>query len=165
MISRAMRRPQLGFTLLEIIIVIAIIAILASLAIPSQLGSITQKKVLETIELVEPYKQNIATYYRLNEGEFPTNNHQAGLPEAEKIIGNYLRKLEINDGVMHLHLGKKITDQLQNKIISIRPVYVDNSPASPISWICGFDEVPTGMKAAGSNQTDVKKMFLPGRCR
>ena len=156
---------QLGFTLLEVIMVIAIIAILATLALPSQLGQITQKKLIETLELVEPYKKPIELYYRTHGGNFPEDNVAAGLPEPDQIIGNYLRKMEIRDGVMHLHLGNKMPENLHDKIISIRPVFVEDSLSSPISWICGYDEKPLGMEAAGTNLTSVEKLFLPGRCR
>jgi len=154
-----------GFTLLEIMIVLAIIAILATLAVPSKIGEITQKRVIESLELVEPYKAAIVAYHRLNAGTFPANNADAGLPEPRKIIGNYLEKVEIRDGVMHLFLGQKLPQKLHHKKISIRPVFVKDSPASPISWVCGANQVPPGMTAAGINLTDLDVVFLPGRCR
>ncbi|MFT5609745.1 MAG: type II secretory pathway pseudopilin PulG [Polaribacter sp.] len=69
--------------------VIAIIAILASLAIASQMGAVTQKRVIETLELVEPYKLKVAVYFSTHNGTFPTHNEVIGLPAANKIIGNY----------------------------------------------------------------------------
>lgn len=146
-------------------VVIAIIAILATLAIPSKLGETTQKQIVETLELVEPYKSNIAQHYRANGGNFAQDNAAAGLPEPDKIKGNYLRKLEVRDGVMHLHLGQKLPSKLHNKILSLQPVFVQDSINSPVSWICGYNDKPSGMQAAGINLTDIEKTFLPGRCR
>ena len=160
-----MRKKIVGFSLLELMVVVAVIAILATLALPSNLGRITQQRMVETIELVEPYKAYVAAYYRSNTGNFPEDNAAAGLPEPDKIKGNYLRKLEIRDGVMHLTLGQKLPDSLHDKVLSIRPVYVKDEPSTPISWICGNAEVPPGMHAAGTNLTDVETLFLPGRCR
>jgi len=154
-----------GFSLIEIMVVIAIMAILATLAIPSQTGRITQQRIVETLELIEPYKSNIEAYYKSNGGNFPDDNDQAGMPEPNKIIGNYLEKLEIRAGVMHLYLGQKLPSQLHHKIISVRPVFVKDSPNSPVSWICGLNDIPSGMTGAGINLTDLDSLFLPGRCR
>ena len=156
---------QSGFTLLEVMIVVAIIAILATIAIPSQNGAITQKRVIESLELVDPYKTLIVAYYLSHGGEFPSDNEQAGLPEPDKIIGNYLEKLEVRKGVLHLYLGQKLPTQLHHKIVSLRPIFVKDSLASPVSWICGNNEIPQGMTAAGIDLTDLDVQFLPGRCR
>lgn len=158
-------RIKTGFTLIEVMVVIAIIAILATLAMPSQVGAVNQKKVVEALELLEPYKKNIEDYYHSHAGKFPKDNKQAGLPDADKLIGSYIRKTEIRDGVMHMYLGRKMPETLHNKIVSIRPLYVKDSPSSPISWVCGFDEVPSGLTGAGRNLTDLERGNLPGRCR
>jgi len=151
--------------MLELVLVVAVIAILATLAIPSQMGRITQKRIIETLDLVKPYEHKIANRYDSYSEEFPKNNEEAGLPEPDKIRGNYLRKMEVRDGVMHLYLGQKLAASLHDKIISIRPVYVKDSPDSPISWVCGLSEVPDGMVAPGTNLTDLDVQYLPGRCR
>lgn len=154
-----------GFTLLEVMIVVAMVALLATMAIPGKVGKVTQTKMVETISLVEPYKKNIELYFKTHSGKFPANNEEAGLPEPLKIRGNYLSKLEVKSGAMHLWLGQKLPEHLHNKIITIRPVFVKDSPNSPVSWICGFNAVPSGMKAAGLNLTDLDLQYLPGRCR
>lgn len=161
---KELSKPR-GFTLIEIMMVIAIIAIVAMLALPSRLGAITQQRVVETLGIVKSYEPLIEGYYLSNFGKFPEDNEAAGMPEPRKILGNYLEKVVVREGAMHLYLGQKLPDQLHNKILTVRPVYVEDSLNTKISWICGFDEVPNGMKAAGKNLTDVDKLFLPGRCR
>ena len=154
-----------GFSLLELMAVIAIIAILATLAIPSRTGPVTQKKIIESLELVDSYRASIEEYYFLNAGSFPQDNVAAGIPEPNKILGNYLEKVEVRDGVLHLFLGQKMPPKLHGKIVSWRPVYVKDSLDSKISWVCGVSEVPKGMTGAGRNLTNLNVQFLPGRCR
>lgn len=145
-------------------VVVAIIAILASMAMPSQFNKHIQIQIAESIGLVERYKVIIDNSYRVN-GEFPTNNVSAGIPDPENIKGNYLSAVYLSDGVLHLELGQKISKRFQGRIVSIQPVYVDAEPMSPVSWICGFDSVPDGMTEAGENRTDIDAEFLPLRCR
>ncbi len=152
-----------GFTLIEVLVVIGIIAILALLAIPSQLSKHNQVKVLETVELAESFKENIQAYYQLS-GKFPIDNNEASMPEPDKILGNYLKRLEMVDGAMHLVFGKKLS-RFEDQVVTIFPVYVKDSPASPISWVCGYSQPPEGMLAAGENRTTVEKVNLPLRCR
>lgn len=159
------RNIKHGFTLIEVMVVIAIIAIIATIAMPSQVGAVNQKRVIEALELLEPYKESIEDYYRSHLGKFPKDNKQAGFPEPDKLIGSYINKTQVRDGVLHMYLGRKMPENLHNKIISIRPLYVKNSPNSPISWVCGFDEIPSGLTGAGRNLTDLERGNLPGRCR
>ena len=154
-----------GFSLIELMVVIAIMAILAMLAIPSQMGRVTQKRIVETLELVEPFKQNIETYYKTNTGAFPKDNAAAGMPDPDKIKGNYLRKLEVRDGVLHLYLGQKLPEQLHEKIVSVRPMFVKDEPSVGLSWVCGNNPKPDGMHSPGKNLTDIDLILLPGRCR
>jgi type IV pilus assembly protein PilA len=158
-------RKARGFTLIELVIVLAVLAILATLALPSPAGRITQQRVVETLELVEPFKKNVAQYFVSSAGEFPKTNIEAGVPEPKKIIGNWLESMEVRDGAMHLTLGQKLGPGLHGQILSVQPVFVQDSPGSPISWVCGYNKVPEGMIAAGANLTSVEMGNLPLRCR
>jgi len=163
-----MSRPanvKSGFSLLELMVVVAIIAIIALMALPSQTGRLTQKKVVETLDLVEAYKENINVFYQNSGGNFPNDNFDAGLPQADKIKGIYLRKVEVREGALHLTLGQNLPQSLHGKVISLRPVFVEDTPQTPLSWVCAGARVPDGMAVSGVDLTDLEIAFLPGRCR
>jgi type IV pilus assembly protein PilA len=154
----------IGFTLMEMMVVLAIIAVLALFAFPIPQDNISRKQVAESVELVDRYKKQIALYYETNL-EFPENNEAAEIPPANKLIGNYVTRIELKNGAFHLYLGNKSHPNLKNKILSIRPIVVKDSETSPISWICGYSGVPDGMQAVGENLTNVDVKSLPLGCK
>lgn len=153
-----------GFTLIELMIVVSIIGILAGVAIPSYQSYTARAQVAEALQIAGELKSYVADQYR-HSGVFPANNGAAGVPEPDKLLGNYVKRIELENGAFHIHLGNKIRDGLDGKIISIRPIVVTGSPASPFSWVCGHSPAPDGMEAVGVDRTDVDKAMLPPPCR
>ncbi len=157
-------RVSNGFTLIEMVIVLAIMAIILVASIPSSGGKVDQVGINEALNLVKIYQPQIEGYYRTNK-EFPADNEALGMPGPESIIGNYLAAVYLDSGALHLQLGNKVRPQLKGKIISIRPVFVPDTDNAPVSWICGNDSVPVNMLAAGDNRTNVEALSLPNSCR
>lgn len=153
-----------GFTLIEMMVVVAIIAILALMALPSPDPAIARKQVSESVELIEDYKKLVAFYHKSTQ-VFLANNQEAGMPAADKILGNYIDRVELVNGAFHLHFGNKAHPEIKNKTLSIQPIIVTGSPESPISWICGKAVAPPGMQAVGENRTDIEIKSLPLNCR
>lgn len=153
-----------GFTLIEMLVVIAIIAILALIAMPSPDPTIARRQVIESMELVEDYKKLVAFYHKSTQ-VFLKDNKEAGIPAADKLLGNYVDRIELKDGVFHVHFGNKAHTAIKDKTLSIQPIMVKGSPESPISWICGKAAVPAGMQAVGENRTDLELKDLPLNCR
>jgi len=153
-----------GYTLIEMMVVVAIIAILAMIAMPSPDPAIARKQVIESMQLVEDYQKLVAFYHKSAQ-VFLKNNQEAGIPAADKLLGNYVDRIDLQDGAFHLHFGNKAHPSIKNKTLSIQPIMVSGSPESPISWICGKAAVPPNMKAVGENRTDLELKDLPLNCR
>ncbi|EOG0635682.1 pilin, partial [Neisseria gonorrhoeae] len=94
-----MNTLQKGFTLIELMIVIAIVGILAAVALPAYQDYTARAQVSEAILLAEGQKSAVTEYY-LNNGEWPENNGDAGVASASTIKGKYVQKVEVAKGVV-----------------------------------------------------------------
>ncbi|MES2826164.1 MAG: prepilin-type N-terminal cleavage/methylation domain-containing protein [Pseudomonadota bacterium] len=153
-----------GFTLIEMLVVLAIIAILSVMALPSAEPTVARKQVLESLDLIEDYKKGVVVYFKASLN-FPQDNLEAGIPKPEFLIGNFVNKIELQQGAFHIYFGSKAHPAIKDKILTVRPVVVKGSPESPMSWICGYSAVPEGMLAASANKTTVEFKYLPLSCR
>lgn len=149
---------------MEMMVVLAIICILALFAIPIPTDNVSRKQIAESLDLIENYKKPIADLYALNQ-KFPSNNDEAGMPAPPLLLGNFVNRIEVENGSFHLYFGNKAHPNIKDKILSIRPIAVKDSPASPISWVCGYSAVPEGMIAGGENRTSIERKSLPVGCR
>ncbi len=155
---------QKGFTLIELMIVVAIIGILASIAIPAYQDYTIRAQVVESFSITGELKQSVRDYYK-DRGRFPGDNVEAGIPIPEHLIGNFVTRVELVDGAMHVTLGNYANTNIANGILTIRPIFVSASPTSPISWICGYRVPPNGMESVGEDRTTLDKKHLPAACR
>ncbi len=153
-----------GFTLIELMIVVAIIGIMAVAAVPTFQDYVIRSQIEEGVQLADSLMPKITAYYETYQ-QFPADNESAGLPKAEHLIGNYVTRIDIQDGAMHIHLGNRINRHVKEKILSVRPAYVEAHPAAPISWLCGHAEAVAGMTAQGENKTTVPPIYLSLKCR
>ena len=158
------RARAVGFTLIELMIVVAIIGILAAIAIPSYQDYTVRAQVAEALVLAGELKPSIQDFYK-ERGRFPGDNGAAGVPAPEHLIGQYVTDIEVTDGAMHIRFGNKANTLIAGKILTLRPVFVTANPGSPIAWNCGASPPPNGMTAAGADRTDVLTVHLPAGCR
>jgi len=155
---------QSGFTLIELMIVVAIIGILGSMAIPTYQDYIIRAQIHEAINLSEGVKKSITDYYVTNQ-RFPTDNTMAGVPQSAHLIGNFVTGIQVKEGAIHITLGNRINAHVKDKVLSLRPSTVTANPSSPISWLCGYAEPVNGMDANGENNTTVPSLYLSPACR
>lgn len=155
---------QKGFTLIELMIVIAIISIFATMALPNFQDRIIQTQIRESFQITESLKASVEAYYRLHK-KFPLDNKTAAIPLPEHLIGNYVKRVTLKEGALHILLGNRINAQIKGQTLSIRPVVVSENPSSPIAWICGDAEAVDGMQSIGENETSIIPQYLPIQCR
>ena len=98
------RNLQKGFTLIELMIVVAIIGILAAVALPAYQDYTIRAQVTEAFSLASELKGSIQEF-RKDRGRMPRNNAEAGVPEAQFLIGNYVTGIEVRDGALRTAAG------------------------------------------------------------
>jgi type IV pilus assembly protein PilA len=153
-----------GFTIVEMMVVVAIIAILAMMAIPSQIERIVREEVKAAMPLADAAKDPIAEAWKTTK-TLPVNNAEARLPVPEKVVSNFVSKLEVADGAIHMTFGNKARTQLKGKILSFRPAVIEESQAVPVAWVCGNAKAPDQMVVKGDNKTNISDIYLPTICR
>lgn len=155
---------QKGFTLIELLIVIAIISVLATMALPSFQDRVIRSQVQEGIELSAFVRQAVEDYHR-EKGRLPQDNVAAALPEADKILGNFVEAVAVANGAINIRFGSRINVNAKGLKLSIRPAVVAGETRVPIAWVYGYASVPQGMTVQGKNLSDIPSRFLPVNCR
>lgn len=104
-----MKSLQQGFTLIELMIVVAIIGILAAIALPAYQDYTKRAHVSEGLTLGSSAKGAIVEYYE-SQGEFPDSNSRAGLVAAASITGNAVTSVNVETtGAVTITYNTKVT--------------------------------------------------------
>ncbi len=106
-----MKKAQQGFTLIELMIVVAIIGILAMVAMPAYSRYLVRAQVAEGLNLSGPLKVGVVEFYEMN-GAFPANNSEAALEPPASYTGSYVSTITVNGAVNSVLYGNNANSQI-----------------------------------------------------
>ncbi|HGH7020759.1 TPA: pilin [Neisseria meningitidis] len=165
-----MNTLQKGFTLIELMIVIAIVGILAAVALPAYQDYTARAQVSEAILLAEGQKSAVTEYY-LNHGTWPGNNSSAGVATSSEIKGKYVKSVTVANGVITATmLSSGVNKEIQGKKLSLWA----KRQAGSVKWFCGLpvtraaanaDTVAAAAAANGKTDDKINTKHLPSTCR
>jgi type IV pilus assembly protein PilA len=149
------KQLQQGFTLIELMIVVAIIGILAAIAIPAYQDYTIRAQVSEGLSLADGAKTAVGEFFT-NRGVFPSSNASAGLALKATITGNYVSSVGVGttdgsgNGILVTFSStapQKANAAINNKTIGLMPA----STAGSITWTCVSSTIP--------------QKYLPSSCK
>jgi type IV pilus assembly protein PilA len=143
---REMKKQQ-GFTLIELMIVVAIIGILAAIAIPAYQDYTIRAQVSEGLNLSGGAKAAVTEYFQ-DRGTMPGDNTEAGLAASGDIQGKYVGSVDATDGIITVTYGNSAHATISGQDLLMT---ADTTAAGSVQWIC--------------SSVDIAAKHLPAACR
>lgn len=145
-----LKQVQKGFTLIELMIVVAIIGILAAIAIPAYQDYTIRAQVTEGLNLASDLKAAIGELYADRGTGDDIDSGNLGIPEASYKTGKYVTQIEVEDGTIEITYGNSANAKISGGILTLVPRTNENQD---VIWTCG---------GAGTN---ILEKYLPASCR
>jgi len=167
----ARERRQSGFTLIELMIVVAIIGILAAIAIPAYQDYTIRAQISEGLNMAGAAKTSIVDTF-LQRGSAPANRAVAGMtPNATDTNGKYVQSVNVVNGTVVVTYGIEANLQIANLTATLTP-YETNDRT--VVWRCSNALAPPGLQTMGTAgggtsatyiAPTVPNQYLPASCR
>lgn len=141
-----MKKVQQGFTLIELMIVVAIIGILAAVALPAYQDYTARAQVSESFSLASGLKLQVADVYADQGALAAIASGADGIPAAADVTGKYTTQVAVAAGVITATVGGDASALVAGKTVTLTPTV----NAGSIEWAC-------------TSNADAK--FLPAACR
>lgn len=158
-----MKTVQKGFTLIELMIVVAIIGILAAIAIPAYQDYIVRSQVTEGLTMASSVKAAVAEF-RADRGTWPADNTALGITTAP--TGKYVSGIVVNAGQIRITFGgTDVNSAINGQTLFLTPGV---TPSADVVWRCGnrvIAATASWAAAISGNDGTLTGKYRPSNCR